>query len=185
MTDFKTLLNFSKYEVNREGEIFNKKCNRQLFGTLHNGYIIVNILNDFTGKSQRRFVHRIVAETFLENSNEFEQIDHIDNNRRNNNVQNLRWCSHSQNLTNRESFSISKDTNKPEKKFKFVSWNKRGNIWKGCVSVNGKSVHIGYSDNDEELYIKCLKFLYTIFKDNEFLSNTVQQDLIKYKIIEP
>ena len=103
MAEFKTLLNFSKYEVNREGELFNKNSNRQLLGTLDKGYIKVNIINDFTKKSQTRYLHRIVAETFLENPNEYEQIDHIDNNKRNNNVENLRWCSHSQNQTNKES----------------------------------------------------------------------------------
>jgi len=183
MNDFITIKNFSRYEINQKGEIYNKSTNFQLKGTLVKaGYIKVHIINDTTGKAQILFLHRLVAETFLENPNDYDEIDHIDNNKTNNNVENLRWCTRSQNATNRENYSRNKK-GAPEKKFKFVSWEKRAKKWRGTIRINGKLKHIGMSDNDEEMYIMCLKVLNNIFKDNEFLSNQVQKDLKKYNII--
>ena len=43
-------------------------------------------------------VHRLVAEAFLENPNHYNQINHIDCNKLNNNIENLEWCSQEQNL---------------------------------------------------------------------------------------
>lgn len=50
------------------------------------------------GKKRQVAVHRIVAEAFLENENNFPIVNHIDNNGENNNVENLEWCTQSHNL---------------------------------------------------------------------------------------
>lgn len=45
-------------------------------------------------------VHRMVAETFIENPNNYPTVDHIDRNPSNNDVSNLRWASYSMQLRN-------------------------------------------------------------------------------------
>jgi len=53
-----------------------------------------------TGTYTHRMVHRLVAETFLkkpDNYNDYE-VDHIDNNRTNNHIENLRWITYKENL---------------------------------------------------------------------------------------
>ena len=45
-------------------------------------------------------VHRLVAEAFIPNPNSKPQVDHIDRNRKNNKVDNLRWCSLLENMHN-------------------------------------------------------------------------------------
>ena len=46
-------------------------------------------------------IHRLVAETFIENSENLHDIDHIDRDKSNNSVENLRWVTRQQNLYNR------------------------------------------------------------------------------------
>lgn len=47
-----------------------------------------------------KLVHRLVAEAFIPNPNNYTDVDHIDGDRTNNNVSNLRWCTRSMNMLN-------------------------------------------------------------------------------------
>lgn len=61
-----------------------------------NGYKQVQIMRK--GKRYTKYVHRLVAECFLDNPEGYNEINHIDGNKANNAVSNLEWCNHSQNL---------------------------------------------------------------------------------------
>lgn len=50
------------------------------------------------GKTRRFLVHRLVAETFVDNSEDKPYINHIDNNGLNNSTKNLEWCTHTENM---------------------------------------------------------------------------------------
>jgi hypothetical protein len=59
---------------------------------INSGYIIVNLhLKD--GSLQHRLVHRLVAEAFIPNPQQLEQVNHKDENKKNNCVENLEWCT--------------------------------------------------------------------------------------------
>lgn len=94
------------YEVNKKGivrrldrtitnkngiAILLKGC-LNISQSLSLGYPRVSLL----GRSEK--VHRIVATAFLDNSNNFNQVNHIDGNKLNNNVENLEWCTGKQNV---------------------------------------------------------------------------------------
>lgn len=55
------------------------------------GYLKINLWKN--NKSKMFLVHRIVAETFILNSNNLPQVNHKDENKSNNCVENLEWCS--------------------------------------------------------------------------------------------
>lgn len=74
--------------------------------THSSGYIIVNIRKD--NKSITKRVHRLVAEAFLENPNNKPVVDHIDGNKTNNKVSNLRWSTYQENTLNPNTFNKAK-----------------------------------------------------------------------------
>lgn len=69
------------------------------------GYLQVGFYKD--GKQVRRYVHRLVAQTFIKNPNNWPEVNHKDNDRTNNCVDNLEWCSKCYNRQYREKYGMS------------------------------------------------------------------------------
>lgn len=64
----------------------------------NNGYFSI-ILSDFnTKKVKHTRIHRLVAETFIENPNNKNVVNHIDCNKQNNRVENLEWVTQKENF---------------------------------------------------------------------------------------
>lgn len=59
-------------------------------------YFVVTLV-DKTAKSRNKFIHRLMAETFLPNPKNKEQVNHIDGNKLNNNIDNLEWVTAKEN----------------------------------------------------------------------------------------
>lgn len=92
------------YEVSNKGNI--KSFHKNKDGVLiklfteklkHTNYKCLTLVDIFGNKKQFR-VHRIVAEMFLSNKHNKRFVNHIDNNGENNCVENLEWCSQSENI---------------------------------------------------------------------------------------
>lgn len=60
------------------------------------GYKFVCLRKD--GRTHNRMIHRLVAEAFIPNTNNFPEVNHKDGNKLNNSVENLEWCTRSDNL---------------------------------------------------------------------------------------
>jgi len=89
---------YSKYFITKEGKVFSTKSGKlkQLAISFdRRGYPRVKISHNDKGQSIR--IHRLVAETYLENPNNYPQVNHIDENKNNNNISNLEWVNHKQN----------------------------------------------------------------------------------------
>lgn len=59
------------------------------------GYVMVTLKKD--GKTHRHRVHRLVAQAFIPNPEKLPQVNHIDENKENNHVSNLEWCTNEYN----------------------------------------------------------------------------------------
>lgn len=65
-------------------------------------YLFTNLSKD--GVSKNYHLHRLVAAAFVPNTNNYPTVDHIDGNKDNNCASNLRWCTMSQNIRNKNTF---------------------------------------------------------------------------------
>ena len=85
------------YSVRRLNSRGNKCGGRVLTPTYNeNGYLIVGLCKNGIKKSKR--VHRLVAEAFVPNHNSYLEINHKDENKINNHVKNLEWCTREHNV---------------------------------------------------------------------------------------
>lgn len=83
------------YQVSNLGKIRNKKGNRKL--TLRkDGYLHIPLTK--SGKTKYYLVHRLVAQAFISNENNYKEINHKDENKINNCADNLEWCNRSYNI---------------------------------------------------------------------------------------
>ena len=105
---WKNVIGFENlYEVSNLGNVRNYKNKKLLKGNIpKSGHHQVILRKD--GGNICRLVHRLVAEAFIENPNNFQEVDHIDTNRSNNKIENLRWISREDNMRNPNSFKNQK-----------------------------------------------------------------------------
>lgn len=87
-----------KYLVSNTGEVKNAKTGRIMMGSKQNGYrfLCLHIGKDIP--RMNRLVHRMVAETFLENTDDKPVVNHKDTNILNNHVDNLEWVTYKENM---------------------------------------------------------------------------------------
>ena len=90
-------INDGRYWIDEYGNICNSIKDSYLHPCIFsNGYYTVSLAIG-NGVSKKFLVHRLVAEAFLPNPNGYPVVMHLDNNRLNNYVGNLRWSTYSEN----------------------------------------------------------------------------------------
>ena len=120
-----------RYSISNKGDIRNDKTGRILKNHIKdNGYCQVMLGR----KTIPLYVHRLVALAFIENPNGYPQVDHIDGNKANNNVNNLRWVTASENQRG------------------YGSKNRIEHRKKKVRAENGKKTIIFYSRNEAAEY---------------------------------
>lgn len=85
------------YVVSNNGRVMNVRSGRVLRGIVNNlGYIMVGLSK--SGKVKMISVHRLVAEAFIKNPDNLREVNHKDEDKSNNNVDNLEWCDRKYNV---------------------------------------------------------------------------------------
>ena len=91
-----------KYAITTDGRVWSYTDQIFMCPFLHNcGYEIIRLVDkkDFGGTKNWR-IHRLVAMTYIPNPEGKAEVDHINGNRRDNRVENLRWVSSAENKAN-------------------------------------------------------------------------------------
>ena len=73
---------------------------KKVFVAKSTGYLVVNLSKE--GINKTHLIHRLLGATFLPNPDGLPEIDHLDRNKQNNALSNLRWCDRKTNLKNRK-----------------------------------------------------------------------------------
>jgi hypothetical protein len=143
MEEFREIENFDNYEVSNFGNVRNKKTEKLLKQSFDkDGYCKVNLREN--SKTTTLRIHRLVAFAFIDNPDEKPFIDHVDNNRANNHVRNLRWATLNENNHNSKLSKTNTSGNKG------VNFNKHQNKWHARIQIDGIRISLGSFDNKED-----------------------------------
>ncbi|HRQ17736.1 MAG TPA: NUMOD4 domain-containing protein [Agriterribacter sp.] len=85
-----------KRAVTYQGKTYN--IDGRLRKQMNNGNGYLNLTLCKNGISERIYIHRLVACHFIENTNSYKEVNHIDGIKSNNHSYNLEWCNRSMNL---------------------------------------------------------------------------------------
>ena len=156
---WKNIPGYIRYKVSNYGVV--KVLHRDEWKVLKgrstgNGYWCVDMWEN--GSRKTISVHRLVMNVFCGNSDKY--VDHINGNKLDNRLSNLRYCTVREN----NSFRNHSDSSKVSSRYTGVTWNKCKNCWQSRIWLHGRMVHIG------------------CFKDEIEASNAYQE---KLKTIKP
>ena len=130
---------------NHTGQILLKsRALKQAFN--YKGYPIVYLSKD--AKQKTIVVHRLVAMAFIENTDNKPQVNHIDGNKRNNDVSNLEWCTNKENQIHAVKNKLNDHSKyKAGKKARPVLKidNKTGDVLERYGSISEASISIGHA----------------------------------------
>jgi hypothetical protein len=98
MQTIKPIKNYEYYYVSVQGKIFHKE--KELMSEKRvDGYRSIKLAKSINGKRVYKnfLIHRLVAEAFISNSENYPLVNHINNKRDDNRVENLEWCTYKHN----------------------------------------------------------------------------------------
>lgn len=88
---------YPNYQITEEGNVYSLKSKKYLKKSLDgNGYYKISLCKN--GKQKTFKIHRLVASHFLKNIENKICVNHKNGNKLDNSVNNLEWCTHSENI---------------------------------------------------------------------------------------
>ena len=126
---------YPNYLIYETGDVFNDKFNRFLTPSLlKDGYLQFGLCKN--SKKKQFLVHRLVATYYIPNTNNYREVDHIDGDKTNNCVDNLRWITRSENCN-----AFKKKYSNNTTGVTNISYHKKLDRWK-YTKTKYKKTHI-------------------------------------------
>lgn len=93
----KKIKGFEEYTVTKTGDVYSHKNGKKKKLKPENNHGYLRVALSSQGRSKKFRIHRLVAMSFINNKNNHKCVNHLDGNKKNNCVENLEWCSFSDN----------------------------------------------------------------------------------------
>jgi hypothetical protein len=103
-------IDLSNYEINDYGQVRNIFTKQILKPLIYNLYERINLKCKKEGKKYLIYIHQLVATIFIDNPNNYQIVNHKDENRNNNYVSNLEWTTNKENITHSQGKQIAQFT---------------------------------------------------------------------------
>lgn len=162
---WKTIEEFPNYAISNKGEVINKKTKRILKSHIDkDGYY--KVILSYTKPQKHKFIHRLLANAFVPNPDNLPYVDHIDRDKKNNLLTNLRWVNRTQNNQNTDTRGQSGYKGVFLKKSKF-NLKKPYEVY---INYNKTRFFVGAFSTPEEAAIAYNKKAYEIYGDNARLN---------------
>lgn len=151
---WKDIENLNGYQISNTGKVRNHLNNDYIMKPFANIYGYLEIVFSYKGKKIHKTIHSLVAKAFIDNPNSYTEVNHKDENKQNNNVYNLEWCTRKYNNNygthnkrsglNRRKFVVKITNNY---KTIFTDYNTASEHEYTSIDVIRMRVHKGYNNN--------------------------------------
>lgn len=142
------------YEVSNLGYVSNYRKILKPY-VINAGYKSVKLHSN--GKKSGKLIHRMVAEMFIPNLENKPDVNHKDGNKLNNHVDNLEWCTKSENMTHAvkiglytpKGYAAGFKKKSASSKYHNVSWDNERSKWMASVYFKGKTKQKRFDNEDD------------------------------------
>jgi len=129
-----------------------------LVGVVGKQYLAVLLCKNRIKKSKK--IHKLVADAFILNLENLRCVDHIDRDKINNRLSNLRWVSCQQNNQNRSKLKNTSSMHKG------VHFHKKAQKWVAYIMHNYHRIHLGYFLNEADAAFAYNRKAYELFGED-------------------
>lgn len=140
--EWKVIKDFPRYMISSYGRVFSTKRNKILKPYNSGGYCVVD-LGERRDNRCASYVHRLVADAFISNPDNKEEVNHINSVRHDNRVENLEWVTPSENVKHAWKYGNARVTEKMGKTTKEL-------YSKPVICVESKTLYDSLSQASEE-----------------------------------